>query len=464
MLRGGRRDGTIALPLQDMGETSETAAALQRADGERRDTLPKGKKPEWYTLDNAGILYSAIQKEEYSAVYRFSAVLTEPVDPEALQRAVDECMPRFPGFAVRIKRGAFWYYLEPNDAPGPFVKPDIANPCQPVRFQEDNGWLIRFYYYERRISLEVFHALSDGAGAMVFFRTVLAAYLREMGHDVPYAGPGMLDLREPPLKEEREDAYARYAGKRTLRGGMKKKAYPNTGTPEPFYTFNVTMGFVPLDKLRQTAGDLGVTVTEYLAAVFLKVLIDKQRRENPVRERPVALAIPVNLRPWFPSATLRNFIITIRPCIDPSLGEYPFEDVLNYTHHYMRMAQDRAQMRAAFTGNVRFQTNKLLGIIPVFLKNPIMALSYRLAGVRPYSGTYTNPGAFRVPHEMRPHISHMEVILGQATVPRPHCASISYGNTMEITFAGTQKETDTERDFFRFLVKAGIPVKVVSNR
>lgn len=426
--------------------------------------MAKKKKPDWYTLDNAGILYSALQKEEYSAIYRFSAVLKDRVDPVVLQRAVDECVPRFPGFAVRIKRGAFWYYLEPNSAPGPFVKRDISNPCQPVRFKEDNGWLIRFYYYETRVSLEVFHALSDGAGALTFFRTVLAAYFRETGHDIPYTGHGLLDLREPPLREEREDAYARYAGKRTVRGGMQKKAYPNTGTREPFYTLNVTMGFVPLDQLRAVAKRYGATVTEYLTAVLLKVLIEKQRRERPVREKPVALAIPINLRPWFPSVTLRNFIITIRPCIDPSLGEYPFEDVLNYTRHFMRLEQDRARMRASFTGNVRFQTNKLLGVIPVFLKNPIMALSYWLAGVRPYSGTYTNPGAFKVPHEMTSLIEHMEVILGQATVPRVHCASISYGNTMEITFAGTLKESETERDFFRFLVRTGIPVKVTSNR
>ena len=35
---------------------------------------------------------------------------------------------------------------------------------------------------------------------------------------------------------------------------------------------------------------------------------------------------------------------------------------------------------------------------------------------------------------------------------------------MEITFAGTQAETDTERDFFRFLVQEGIPVRIESNR
>ena len=110
-------------------------------------------------------------------------------------------MPRFPTFAVRIRKGAFWYYLEHNSAPGPFLKEDVSDPCQPVRFKEDNGWLVRFYYYRNRISIEVFHALSDGGGAIVFFRTLLAEYLRQTGVDIP-AGNGVLDLNEPPREEE----------------------------------------------------------------------------------------------------------------------------------------------------------------------------------------------------------------------------------------------------------------------
>lgn len=421
------------------------------------------REKQWYKLDNAGVLYSAIQKENYSAIYRFSAVMEERVDPDALQRAVDKTMPRFPGFAVHIKKGAFWYYFEPNPAPGPFVKRDISNPCQPVRFREDNGWLVRFYYYEHRISLEVFHALSDGAGALVFFRTLLAVYLREMGHAIPN-GPGILDVEEPPHREELEDAYARYATVRSLRAGIGKKAFQNTGTPEPFYTLNVTMGFVPVNQLKARAKSYGVSITEYLTGALLKVILENQAREEPRHPKPVALAIPINLRPWFPSETLRNFILTVRPCIDPSLGEYTFPEILSQVHHYMRLHINRQEMQALLTGNVRFQTNRALQLIPIWLKNPVMALSYRLAGTRPYSGTYTNPGAFTVPEEMAPHIRRMEVILGQATNPRVHCASISYGNTMEITFAGTLQETDTEREFFRFLVREGIHVKVESNR
>ncbi|NCE64367.1 hypothetical protein D1159_07135 [Pseudoflavonifractor sp. 524-17] len=427
----------------------------------KKNAAPPQK--EWFPLDNAGVLYSALQKEDYSAIYRFSAVMDAPVDPAALQRAVAQTMPRFPGFGVRIKRGAFWYYFEPNHAPGPFVKRDISNPCQPVRFKEDNGWLVRFYYYEARISLEVFHALSDGAGALVFFRTLLAVYLRELGHDVPSEG-GVLDVDEPPQPEELEDAYARYAGKKVLRSPIPPRAFQNTGTPEPFYTLNVTMGFLPVDQLKAKAKSYGVSITEYLTGVLLKVIIDNQERQRPLRPKPVALAIPINLRPWFPSKTLRNFILTVRPCIDPTLGRYTFPELLAQVHHFMRLHINRQEMQALLTGNVRFQTNPVLQAIPIWVKNPIMALSYLVAGTWPYSGTYTNPGAFSVPPAMAPHIRRMEVILGQATNPRVHCASISYGNQMEITFAGTLKETDTERDFFRFLVREGIPVRVESNR
>ena len=417
----------------------------------------------WYKLDSAGILYSALQKEEYSAIYRFSARMEREVDPAALQRAIDRCMPRFPSFAVRIRKGLFWYYLEPNHAPGPFLKEDVSDPCQPVRFREDNGWLVRFYYYRERISVEVFHALSDGGGAIVFFRTLLAEYLRQTGVDVP-AGNGVLDLNEPPREEELEDAYARYAGSHAFGLRRLPRAYQNTGTPEPFYTFHVTMGFVPLSRLREQAKKHNASITEYLSAVLIHVILEKQKRERPYRERPVALAVPINLRAWFPSETLRNFITTVRPYIDPALGDYTFPEIVSQVRHFMKLHINRQELQAAFTGNVRFTENFALRLIPVVLKNPVMALNYRLFGVRPYSCTYTNPGAFTVPPEMAEHIRGAEVILGQATVPRCHCASISYGDTMEITFAGTQAETDTERDFFRFLVREGIPVRVESNR
>jgi hypothetical protein len=423
----------------------------------------KSDKSRWYRLDNAALMYSAIQRNTYSAVFRFSAVMTEQVNPEALQRAIERTMPRFPTFRVKMKRGLFWYYFEPNDGPGPFLKQDMCNFCQPMRAKEDNDWLIRFFYYEKRISFECFHALADGAGALTLFRTLLAVYLRELGVPIP-EGAGICDINLPATEGEQEDAYQKYAGDVTVRGGFPKKGYPASGTPEPFYTLNVTMGLVPMDELRAKAKGYKVSVTEYLASALIFTLVERQKRENFQKKYPVALTIPINLRSWFPSSTLRNFILTVAPTVDPNLGDYTFEEIVSQVHHYMRLNINQKQLQAKLSGNVHFQRNPLLQIIPCQLKDPIMAFSYWLAGVYPFSATYTNPGAFQVPPEMQPHIQRMEVILGQPYGNKVNCASISYGNIMEITVAGNIKERDIERELFRFLVKQGLHVKVISNR
>ena len=64
--------------------------------------------------------------------------------------------------------------------------------------------------------------------------------------------------------------------------------------------------------------------------------------------------------------------------------------MLSQVHHYLRLNINRQQMQAAIAGNVKFTTNRLLQLVPIVLKNPVMSLGYKLAGVLPYSGTYTN--------------------------------------------------------------------------
>ena len=72
---------------------------------------------------------------------------------------------------------------------------------------------------------------------------------------------------------DREDAYARYAGKRVLRDRWQETAFSNTSQAEPFYTLNVTMGFLPVDRLKEIAARYGASITEYLSAVLLLSLI-----------------------------------------------------------------------------------------------------------------------------------------------------------------------------------------------
>ena len=112
----------------------------------------KGEKEEknWYRLDLSAIVFPTLQRQDFSSVYRLSALLKEDVVPDKLQLALDRVLPRFPSYKVAIRTGVFWRYLETNKRPGPFVQEDIKNPCMPMPFRANNRYLVRLYYYGKR--------------------------------------------------------------------------------------------------------------------------------------------------------------------------------------------------------------------------------------------------------------------------------------------------------------------------
>lgn len=417
----------------------------------------------WYKLDNSANIYPAIQRSYYSSVYRFSAYMTEYVKPDILQKALDRVMPRFPVFNVCIKKGLFWQYLENNKNPGPFIEEDIINPCMPMRFKSNNGYLIRVYYYKKRISVEFFHALTDGAGALVFLKTLLAVYLRLEGYSIPNTH-GILDVKESPKLEEQEDAYLRYEKRKPKIGISGEKAYRGTGTREPYHTLNVISGIINVNELLRVSKSYKVSITEYLASVLIYVLLEKQNREKLYNKKPVTLIIPINLRQIFPSETLRNFILSVTPSINPQMGIYTFEEVLKQIHHYMRYNINEKFLQAKLNKNVATQQNPLVRISPLILKNFVVYLSYIRLGDQQATTTFTNPGVIQAPDEMKEHIERFDILLGQAFAARANCAAITFKDNIVISFSSNIKETDVEREFFRKLIKHGVHVKIETNR
>lgn len=80
-------------------------------------------------------------------------------------------------------------------------------PCQYINPLLNREYLFRVLYYERRISLEVFHALTDGNGALMFLKELVYQYLR-LVH--PEIGKGdRMELHEETTVD-REDSYLKH--------------------------------------------------------------------------------------------------------------------------------------------------------------------------------------------------------------------------------------------------------------
>ncbi|MCI9320388.1 MAG: alcohol acetyltransferase [Lachnospiraceae bacterium] len=421
-------------------------------------------KTDWYKLDLSAIVYPTLQRRDFSSVYRLSVVLKEDVDPQVLQQAVDLTLPRFPTYKAAIRKGLFWRYLEPNNRPGPFVQEDVKNPCQPMYFKANNRYLVRVYYYGKRIALEAHHSLGDGTGGMCVLQTLTATYLRLLGHNEIENGGFVLDINEEPDKEELEDAYMRYANAKVCPPRLGEKAYRVRGTKEPFYTLNIIDGILSVSEVISVAKKYNATITEYLNSVLLYALLQKQEDDKPVKQRPVKIAMPVNLRRFFPTITLRNFITMIYPGVDPRLGEYTFEEIVTQVHNYMRYYINEKLLRGDITTNAATQQNPFIRVVPLFLKDFAVRTFYTKIQDKNSSAGLTNMGALHVPEGMKPYIERFDIYMGQPYSTRTNCAIISFGDILTINFASSIAETDVERYFFRKLVQDGIHVKIESNR
>ena len=417
----------------------------------------------WYKLDLSAIVYPTLQRKDFSSVYRLSVLLKEPVKPDILQKAIDMTLPRFPTYKTAIRKGLFWRYLEPNHRPGPFVQEDIRNFCMPMPFKAGNRYLLRFYYYDCRISLEAHHSLGDGTGCMHVLNTVTAVYLRLLGHEISN-GFYVKDIYEAPDPEELEDAYMRYANAKVCPKRPDEKSYRVRGTKEPFYTFNVINGIMSVKEVMAAATVYHASITEYLNAVLIYALMQKQQNDFHFRLRPVRIAMPVNLRRFFPSKTLRNFITMVYPGIDPRLGDYTFEEIIIQVHHYMRYYINEKFLRGDITTNASIQRHPLIRVVPLFLKDFVVKQFYAKVQDGHSSAGLTNMGVLKVPDNMKPFIDRFDIYMGQPFSSRTNCAIISFEDTLTINFASSIAESDVERYFFRKLVEDGISVTIESNR
>lgn len=437
---------------------------VKTKDSRIKDNKERSQRKDWYQLDLSAIVYPTLQRRDFSSVYRLSVLLKEEIRPEVLQQALDMTLLRFPTYKVAIRKGLFWRYLEPNNRPGPFVQEDVRNSCQPMYFKANNRYLIRVYYYGCRIALEAHHSLGDGTGGMALLLTLTATYLRLLGHEEIENGGLVLDIHEEPAPGELEDAYMRYANAKVCPPRQEEKAYRVRGTAEPFYTLNIVDGIMSTSQVMEAAKRYKATITEYLNAVLLYALLQKQEEEKFIRLRPVKIAMPVNLRRFFPSITLRNFITMIYPGIDPRLGDYTFEEIVEQVHNYMRYRINAKLLKGDITTNAAVQRNPLIRVVPLFLKDFVVKQFYARVQDRNSSAGLTNMGAMKVPQGMEAYIERFDIYMGQPFSRRTNCAIISFGDVLTVNFTSGIVEADVEKYFFRKLVQDGVHVKIESNR
>lgn len=421
-------------------------------------------KLRWLPLDNAAKIYPAARRERWSNVFRLSATLTEEVDAGILQNALDITVRRFPSIAVKLCKGLFWYYLQQLSS-APDIRTDSSYPLTRMTKEETRKCAFRVLVYKKRIAVEIFHSLTDGTGALIFLKSLVAEYLHQKYAIHIPAENGVLGRLDEPSEDELEDSFQKHSGK-IAASRKENTAWHVGGTLESDGFLNLTCLKLSTPAVLEKAHEYGVSATAFLSAVMMKALQDMQIEKipNQKKRKPVKVLIPVNLRPIFKSSTLRNFAMYTIPEILPALGEYSFEEICSAIRHRMGLDINRKHMSMMIAANVNSERIMAVRLMPLFVKNFVMKVIFDSVGERKSCLSLSNLGAVKLPDEMRNYVERMDFILGvQASAPY-NCGVISYGDSMYINFIRNIKESELEYHFYRVLADMGIAAEVQSNR
>ena len=415
-------------------------------------TIPKETR-----LENAAIIYPCCRTRKYATMFRLTVTLDAPVDPDILNQALQATMERFPSFRYTLRNGAFWWYLRLlNHKPG--VKK--TQPFLPFSFRANGGYLFKLGYEGACINLDIFHALTDGTGGMTFLLSLAAEYTRlRYGSSIQY-GKWVFNPREEPTPEEIEDSFDHFSG---TKGSLdsETRAYHVRGHEERPGVLHDIRVSVNSDDLRAKAKEHGCTVTEFVSALLFASLQEVRSAQADRRTSPfIRIEVPVNLRPIFGRKTLRNFSSYVHLGLDVRNGDLPFEEIVHEVKLQKQLEVQPRRITTRVAANVALEDNVAIGIIPLFIKKPIINLINHLKGDNYMTYTFSNIGQIELPAELAAHVKDLEFMLGRTRQTSGSCACVSYGGRMVLHLSRKIAEDAVEQIFLRRLRELGISPEV----
>lgn len=418
------------------------------------------KKNLSYALDNVGLIYPAIITKNNTTLFRLSAHVKGVIHVSELQRALENILPRFPIFRTYLRKGLFWPYLEEN-----FRKPRLyadEHPCQGYRVDQRSHYPFRICVRGKNIILECSHLITDGFGAMSFLKSLLAEYFfllekfttRLTGVITPYT---LFN------KDEISDAYLRYASLGNMISASKRTGHafiePSRRLHAPF--LKILRMIVPLEEIRTLVKSKNVTLTEWLVAVYFAAYQDLMFTypQEEAYRRPIRITTPADLRKFFETSTLRNFIALLSLEINPRLGVFSFEEILHEVHYSMRRELVAKHFQPFIGSSVQSADARSIASIPLFIKSPIVR-HFHTDAMRRETSVLSNLGVIRLPPQLEPLVERLDFCPAPKWTNKRDCSVLSYKNELVISFSRIVESDVVEHFFYQRLVQQGLKVTV----
>lgn len=408
----------------------------------------KAKNKKWYKLDNAAKIFPPNSNKLDPKVFRFACELYESVDKDTLQYALDKTLEEYPVFHSSLKKGLFWYYLETSS-----VKPIVTEENKTLCEKISKELLFRVFYYKNRISLEVNHALTDGTGTLLFLKSLVSNYLIKK-----YNIKSKIVIDKTSIYEKEADSFEKYYKKNNnIEIPKGKKAYNLKGEMYPERQLKVIEGTVSTNKIKELAKSYNTTVTAYLASILIKSI--GQTMSLKAKRKPVIITIPVNLRKYFKSNTVRNFFNTITL-------EYKFEEnndnleqIIKSVDKQLKDNLTKEKLSAQMNSLAVLENVFVIRLVPLFIKDIVLKYFHKQSR-KEQTIALSNIGIVEMPEKLREYIKLFDVF---ASTDSTQICMCSYLDNMTLSFTTHFVESEIEKNFFKELSEKGIEIEINTN-
>lgn len=417
----------------------------------------KKEKLYWRRLDNSAKIFPISAGKKYSTVFRLSAVLKENIQANILEIAVKKALKQYEFFKVRLKNGFFWNYLEYNPK-NIIIEEEREYPCKYIEPKENNNYLFKVTYFERKINIDIFHSLTDGNSGVMFFREIVYNYI-ELMHKEEFQE----ELRiKRKFDLSTEDSYIKNYNKKAKGNNSSKKAYKLAGRKIKLGAISAIHEIIDLNQLKQEAKNNESTITQYLTAVLIYAIYQANYLKNKGK-KPIKVCIPVNLKKYFPSNTISNFFSYITVEAEMKKDKLDtFYKILDFVKKDFAKKLTPEEIQKTMSGNVKLGTNPFIKIIPLVLKKPIVRLSY--LEIRKYTTTtFSNIGRIGIIGKYQKYIEEFFMLIAPEPVEKIKCSACSFENHIVFTFTSILNNCEIEKEFCKFLREKDIQVTIESN-
>ncbi len=414
-------------------------------------------------LDAAAKLFPSVTSKNNSSVYRVAVILNEQIDPLTLQLAVNMIYERYNMFFCRLRKGFFWNYFDTNHIHFT-VEEESSTPCSAIISNENKGYIIKVLYFGNRISVEAFHAITDGSGIVEFIKSLVYYYI-VIKHGA-IDSEGKILLYDEVGKKNDEDSFVKnFRKSSTVKSKIEKKqdtAFRIKGKKFREGGHRVISGIISIEQLKKCCKDNNCTITALLIANMIYCIYTVKQQFSK-DDSPVVIAVPVNLRKVFGSDTMKNFfgVVNIGYTVK---GEASFDDILMSVTKQLSMALDAEQLEEKSKKTLSMSDNVFSKHLPLVLKNVVIPVGFNIIGERKKTITISNIGKIDFPTGATHYIKHAELLLYPTQRSIVNCGVCSFEDKLVISFTSAVTDTLIIREFFTSIVKyAGIDVTVYSN-